>query len=148
MHAFRNLLAAIAILAALPHALAGGTDGPASADKTLLDLTPGNPGLAKCLAPSCAQVTADLSKDAAAPGLVVTIQPGKDNYPGLAIKPDGGASWDLSAYGHVEIRVTNLGASCRSQLEAPGRQCGRLEGRTLEHRAEVTPPSREKPGQL
>jgi beta-glucanase (GH16 family) len=110
MHAIRNLIASIAILHCLLLGSAGAADGPAAAGKALLDVTPGNASLAKCLAPSSVQVTADASKDPAATGVLVTIQPGKDNYPGLAIKPDGGAPWDLSACGHIDVRVTNLGA--------------------------------------
>ncbi|MCX7046286.1 MAG: glycoside hydrolase family 16 protein, partial [Candidatus Sumerlaeota bacterium] len=34
----------------------------------------------------------------------------KSNYPGFNIMPASGASWDLSAYGHVEAKVTNTGA--------------------------------------
>ena len=54
------------------------------------------------------QVTVSRSQDAAKPGVVVTVQPGKAGYPGVKLKPDG-AAWDLSAYGHVEARITNLG---------------------------------------
>jgi len=54
---------------------------------------------------SSSQVTTALSTS----GLTVTIQPGADNYPGINIKPRG-ASWDLSAFGHVEARITNTGA--------------------------------------
>lgn len=63
----------------------------------------------KQLIPSSEQVAVVHSPDAAAPGLIVTIQPGKDEYPGVTLKPTG-ASWDLSAFGHVEARVTNLGS--------------------------------------
>ncbi|HZK80271.1 MAG TPA: hypothetical protein VFC46_04370, partial [Humisphaera sp.] len=110
MYALRNLPIAIAILLGVPLALALGADAPAPAEKSLLDLTAGNANLAKILTPSCAQVTAEPSKNPATPGLVVTIQPGKDNYPGVAIKPAAGGAWDLSRYGHVEIRATNLGS--------------------------------------
>ena len=57
------------------------------------------------------QVSAALSTDAAAHGVVVTIQPGKAGYPGMTLKPEGaeGAVWDLSTYGHIEARVVNTG---------------------------------------
>ena len=55
------------------------------------------------------QVSAAVSKDAALPGLVVTIQPGKADYPGIGLKPAGKA-WDLSAFGHVEAQVVNTGS--------------------------------------
>jgi hypothetical protein len=64
-------------------------------------------GMEKLLVPSSEQVTVTRSQDPAAPGLIVTIQPGKDEYPGVTLKP--AAPWDLSAFGHIEARVTNLG---------------------------------------
>ncbi len=60
--------------------------------------------------PSAAQVTAAISKDAAAPGLIVTIQSGPAGYPGIAITPKSGAAWDLSTHGHVEAKIANMGA--------------------------------------
>jgi len=59
--------------------------------------------------PSSAQVTSELSKDAAAPGLNITIKGGSEGYPGIELSPPSGAKWDLSAFGHVEAKVTNLG---------------------------------------
>ena len=56
--------------------------------------------------PSSAQVTAEIEKDA---GLVVTIKGGKEEYPGIELTPKEGKVWDLSKYGHVEAKVTNLG---------------------------------------
>ena len=41
-------------------------------------------------------------------GLAVAIASGEENYPGVALKPEGGA-WNLSGYGHVEARLTNTG---------------------------------------
>jgi hypothetical protein len=35
----------------------------------------------------------------------------KSKYPGVGIKPASGASWDCSAYGHIEVKVTNTGTS-------------------------------------
>ncbi len=58
------------------------------------------------------QVSAAVSKDPAVPGLVITIQPGKSDYPGLNLKPEGKA-WDLSAFGHVEARVVNTSSKAR-----------------------------------
>jgi beta-glucanase (GH16 family) len=56
------------------------------------------------------KATAVPSQDAAAPGLVFTIQPSEKAH-GLSLKPAGGAdAWDLSAFGHVEARVVNAGA--------------------------------------
>ena len=42
------------------------------------------------------------------PGLVVKIQPGNADYPGFDLKP--ATPWDLSAFGHVDVRVENIGA--------------------------------------
>ena len=42
--------------------------------------------------------------------LVATLAPGDAAWPGFAIVPAGGApAWDLSLYGHIEVKVTNLG---------------------------------------
>ncbi|MEI7727981.1 MAG: glycoside hydrolase family 16 protein [Verrucomicrobiota bacterium] len=65
------------------------------------------------LVPSSAQVTFARSQDPNAPGLTVTIQPGKEGYPGINLKPPGNV-WDLSAYGRVEARVVNTGAKAVS----------------------------------
>jgi beta-glucanase (GH16 family) len=81
----------------------------ADAAKELLDL---RGDIQKRLVPQFGtgdQVSAAASKDAAAPGLVITIQPGKADYPGMGLKPQGKA-WDLSAFGHIEARVVNTGA--------------------------------------
>lgn len=43
-----------------------------------------------------------------APGVVVTIQPGKEGYPGVNLSPQEG-KWDLSDFGHIETRIANLG---------------------------------------
>jgi beta-glucanase (GH16 family) len=56
------------------------------------------------------QASAARSRDASAPGIVITIQPGKADYPGMNLKPEGAGPWDLSAFGHVEARVVNVGA--------------------------------------
>ncbi|RYX82240.1 glycoside hydrolase family 16 protein [bacterium] len=75
---------------------AAGTDS-----KVLLDMSE---GVEKRVAPSSAQV----SVKRAPTGLEVAVAPGEEGYPGLSIKPEGGA-WNLSKYGHVEARFTNTG---------------------------------------
>jgi beta-glucanase (GH16 family) len=65
-------------------------------------------GVEKRLAGTPGQVTVVRSTDPAAPGIVVKIQPGKDDYPGVTITPPTSA-WDLSSYGHVEAKVVNMG---------------------------------------
>lgn len=67
-------------------------------------------GIEKRLRPTSDQVTVARSNDPAAPGIVVTIRPGDEGYPGINIRPDGTA-WDLSTFGHVEARVVNTGAT-------------------------------------
>lgn len=79
---------------------------PTAADeapKVLLDM---KEGAEKRLTPSSAQVTVSRSTEPV--GIVVTIQPGDEGYPGVSLKPEGEA-WDLSKYGHVEARVVNIG---------------------------------------
>ena len=73
------------------------------APKPLLDLKAGGKGR---LSPSSPQVTVARSKNA--PGVVVTIQPGNEGYPGVSLPPEAGV-WDLSKFGHVEARVVNTG---------------------------------------
>lgn len=97
-------LCAGAISYGAPSACAQAATAPA---KTLLEM---GPGAVKRLTPSSAQVTVTRSADTTAPGTIVAIAPGTESYPGVALKPEGGAPWDLSAYGHVAARVTNLGA--------------------------------------
>jgi beta-glucanase (GH16 family) len=58
---------------------------------------------------SSSEVNFALSSDPVNPGVDVSIQPGKDAYPGVNIKPNG-ASWNLSDYGCVEATVLNTGS--------------------------------------
>ena len=97
-----------AVLLSLALSLASPAAEP-DATKDLLDLK-GN--VAKRLTPQHGaegQVSATVSRDAAAPGLVLTIQPGKAGYPGVTLKSEGSKAWDLSAFGHVEAKVVNTG---------------------------------------
>ena len=73
------------------------------APKPLLEM---KEGAEKRLTPSSAQVTVMPSTEP--PGIVITIQPGNEGYPGVSLKPEGDV-WDLSKYGHVEARVVNIG---------------------------------------
>jgi len=77
-----------------------------AASKVLLDF---NNDLADRLKSTSNQVTVTPSQNPAAPGILVTIQPGPEGYPGINIKP-AGAPWNLAGYGHVEARVVNTGA--------------------------------------
>ena len=107
MNAVRFLLSSVLLLAVqlVPAARA---EGPT---KDLLDLK--NLDVAKRMSPqygSDDQASAAVSQDPAAPGLVITIKPGKADYPGMNLKPADGKAWDLSAFGHVEARVVNTGS--------------------------------------
>ena len=73
--------------------------------KVILEMKPGDE---KRLVPTSEQVGVTRSLTATTPGLVVNIQPGKEGYPGVSLKPEG-AAWNLSAFGHVTARVINLG---------------------------------------
>ena len=53
--------------------------------------------------PSSEQVAIEKSGEA----LAITIQPGKEGYPGISLKPAEGV-WDLSEYGYIEAQVVNL----------------------------------------
>lgn len=77
--------------------------------KPLLDLSAD--GAEKRFSPSNGtgqQASVTRSQDPAAPGLVVTFAPGAAGYPGVELKPESGV-WDLSSFGHVAARVTNVG---------------------------------------
>jgi len=102
MNAWRLILSACLMLSG-PLVSAAWIDGPT---KDLLDLST---DAAQRLTPQWGcekQVKAAPSQDPAAPGLVITIQPGEAGYPGVNFKPEG-KTWDLSAFGHVEARVVN-----------------------------------------
>jgi len=111
MNACRLCSGAVLLSLAIQLVPAARAEAPApGATKDLLDL---KSDVEKRLTPqygSEGQVSAARSQDAAAPGLVITIQPGKADYPGMTLKPEGAGPWDLSAFGHVEARVVNTGA--------------------------------------
>jgi beta-glucanase (GH16 family) len=106
MNASRVALSALWLMLGSQLVSAARADGPT---KDLLDL---KSAVQKRVTPQWGgegQVSAAPSRDPAAPGLVLTIQPGKTSYPGINLKPEG-KTWDLSAFGHVEARVVNTGA--------------------------------------
>jgi len=103
MNSSRLVLGAVLLLLGSQFVSAVRADGPT---QQLLDL---RGDVQKRLAPHFGaedQVSATVSKDPAAPGLVLSIRPGKSDYPGMTLTPQGKA-WDLSAFGHVEARVVN-----------------------------------------
>lgn len=76
---------------------------------------PAAPGIAKTLEPTSAQVTPTVGAD----GLTITIASGPEGYPGVVIKPAGAAVWDLSAFGHLQTTVTNLGTKAGNLILQP-----------------------------
>ncbi|CAN5340287.1 hypothetical protein BH09VER1_BH09VER1_27380 [soil metagenome] len=42
-------------------------------------------------------------------GITVNIGGGPASYPGVTVKSETGAPWDLTPWGHVEAKITNLG---------------------------------------
>ena len=110
MNACRLCPGAVVLSLAIQLVQAAWAEGPApGATKDLLDL---KGEIEKRLTPQFGaegQVSAARSQDPATPGLVITIQPGKADYPGINIKPEGAGPWDLSAFGHVEARAVNIG---------------------------------------
>ncbi len=101
-----HLFCALALLTAVivPFAISLADDPP-TPTKILLDM---REGAESRVTPTSEQVTVRRSQDPAAPGLEVTVAPGKEGYPGVNMKPEAGM-WDLSSFGHVEAKVTNLG---------------------------------------
>ena len=83
-------------------------DGKAAKSLPLIKVA--QPGSENRLTPSSDEVSVTRSTDAK-PGLIVSITPGKEGYPGVKLKPEEGKAWDLSQYGHVDARVTNTGKS-------------------------------------
>ena len=76
-----------------------------SAEKISL-LTPNDGAVAPKIAPTTpAEVSFKQIVDAGTGGLAVTIQHGKDKYPGVSITPE--KPWDLSKFGYLEAHITN-----------------------------------------
>jgi beta-glucanase (GH16 family) len=89
------------LLVPLPPALA--QDVPAAAPKFLFDADPAH---------SAGKIVDGKDGVTATPrdgGIDVLVSGGPAGYPGFAIVPAQGTSWDLSPWGHVKARVTNTG---------------------------------------
>jgi hypothetical protein len=85
--------------------------GEAPAEPSQVLVTVAAPGSEARFAPSDqanGQVIVARSTDPA--GVELTIAPGTSSYPGVVVGPEGGVPWNLAAFGHVEARLTNLGA--------------------------------------
>lgn len=104
------LLKKLLTVLALVTAWSGGTLRAAeeAAERSLLDLKV--QGAEKHLIVRNEQETVAASTDV--PGVVINFKPGTDKFPGVTIKPEG-ASWDLSKYGCVSMKVTNLSDKTR-----------------------------------
>ena len=77
------------------------------APKFLVD--PNSPKAAAQITPADndhGQTTTTLGKD----GITVNIAGGPAGYPGISVKSETGAPWDLAPWGHIEAKITNLGA--------------------------------------
>jgi beta-glucanase (GH16 family) len=60
--------------------------------------------------PSSGEVSVQAVDQDFAKGVRVAITPGASGYPGVSITPKGFPVWDLSAFGHVAAKVTNVGS--------------------------------------
>jgi hypothetical protein len=96
------------------------TDGPAP--KALIDFN--SPDAAKQVAAAKSTPNKSVTAESSIPaGSSVTVekdgievnltswQTGDADHPGLEVKPASGTTWDLSAYGHVEAKITNTGTA-------------------------------------
>ena len=93
--------------ASLNAAASPGSDAAAASGLPLVNMA--SPNIQQCITTNYDQVSFALSHDPKAPGIAVTVHSGKEDYPGINIKPEG-AVWNLSAYGSIEARVVNTGA--------------------------------------
>jgi beta-glucanase (GH16 family) len=106
----RSLLAASLLLPAVctaPGLRADATVG-AIAPKALLDPTSKDVSHFTASDQAGSQVT--VAPAASGSGVDVTVNPGAAGYPGAALKPASGASWDLTPFGDVTASVTNTSA--------------------------------------
>ena len=94
-HRIHSIIGALLVLLA--------ASSPALAQtKPLIDL--GSQAASDRVRSGTEQVTHELVSQ----GLAVGIESGDAKYPGITIHPDGD-TWDLSDFGHIEARITNLG---------------------------------------
>ncbi len=79
--------------------------GKAPAPKLLIDFT--SPDAGKQVAPSKGVPASIITVDKTGIAMSFPVQPAP--HSGVHVTPATGTSWDLSAYGHIEAKVTNLG---------------------------------------
>ncbi len=82
--------------------------GQTTGKSTRLALLDMSQGFENRLRANSTQVTFARNSSTPSPSLDVTVKLGKEDFPGLNIRPSL-TSWNLSAFGHVEARVTNTG---------------------------------------
>lgn len=92
---------ALSCLFALPPAW---SETPSPGKSLLVSGAPAEIGIT----PTSPEVQVERNNEGGMDGLSVTIQPGKETYPGIHYKPADG-SWDLSSFGHVQAQAVNLG---------------------------------------
>lgn len=101
-------------MAALLAVVAGSTplrgqDGTRETPPKVL-FAPSTPGVNKQLSLDKAAET-ELTWKLEPNGLMLNFKGGgKSQYPGLGIQPVSGTTWDCSRYGHIEAKVSNIGA--------------------------------------
>lgn len=79
----------------------------AAAPRPLIDVN--KPEAAGRFAPG-KQVSVQPAGGAGGAGVVIQFDGGPEGYPGAMLKPENG-TWDLSPYGHVEAKLTNVGSA-------------------------------------
>ena len=105
------------------------------APKFLLD--PASPKAAAQIVSGSDQVTFST----AANGITVNIAGGPAQYPGLSIKPESGAKWDLTPWGRVEAKFTNLGDA---NLQVTLRVDNKLDGSSCNTESTTLKPGESK----
>ena len=83
--------------------LRAGDASGGMAPKPLVDVTA--PNAIKQLRPNYGDPVYTVDKT----GITVSLPAARANYPGIQVIPATGDSWDLSAYGHIEAKITNTG---------------------------------------
>ena len=104
---FPTTLIAALILCA-PGARIMGESSPSATSKSLLAIDPSVAAENTVFTPTSGQISISQATDTNAPGLLVRIEPGNEDYPGFHFKPKEGP-WNLSACGHIEAKVFNTG---------------------------------------
>lgn len=105
-HIKPGLLAAVLILTVMLGAVSSRAQVGGIAPKFLID--PKSPAAATQITTDPkdqGQTTTTLGAD----GITVNIAGGPAGYPGIILKSETGAPWDLTPWGHVRAKITNLG---------------------------------------